>query len=675
MKKKRIMIISIVLLVLILIGISVYYFFTKKDATTSLTVVEKQWVEKIKKENIDINIANNLPIYSYDGQGLFFNFLDDFNEEVGIKFNRLPYKEESKGYSFKLVDETKDNQMIIYKDNYAIISKNKIKYNNINELNNIKIGILETEKDNVSRYLNSKAELISYADENLLIDSIINSDNNDYVIIVPKTMYLKDILKNDLYVSYNITEMVKYYVFELGDNEKLNQIIKKYYEKWSEDNYENLYNKYFFSIYSSFNEINEKTKTAFKGKTYIYGYVNNIPFDGVIAGKEVGINMHLIKDFASFADIDIEYKKYSKIKDLTNDFNDKKVDIVFNYYNKDYKNAYNTVSVYDENIVVLSKLSNDNVMNSLYSLVNKDVAAISSSKIEKYLKDNNININTFKNVNTMIEKIKDETIVIVDMYTYNYYKNTEFAQYKIDYQFYLNSDYNYVINNDEENETFIDFFDFYLSFMNEKSVINNEFYSLLNVKDNNWLFFLILPVLLAIYGTIVLVINISKLLSKVVKKNETLSKEDKLKYIDMLTSLKNRNYLNDNIEKWDASEIYPQSIIVVDLNNVAYINDNYGHEEGDKLIKEAANILIRNQIINSEIIRSDGNEFILYLVGYDEKQIVSYIRKLNKEFKELTHGFGVATGYSMILDAIKTIDDAVNEATLDMRSNKEENNN
>ena len=143
----------------------------------------------------------------------------------------------------------------------------------------------------------------------------------------------------------------------------------------------------------------------------------------------------------------------------------------------------------------------------------------------------------------------------------------------------------------------------------------------------------------------------------------------------MLTSLKNRSYLNDHIEKWDDSEVYPQSIIIVDLNNIAYVNDNYGHEEGDKLIKEAANILIRNQIINSEIIRSDGNEFLLYLVGYDEKQIVSYIRKLNKEFKELTHGFGVAIGYSMILDAIKTIDDAVNEATLDMRSNKEENNN
>ena len=62
-------------------------------------------------------------------------------------------------------------------------------------------------------------------------------------------------------------------------------------------------------------------------------------------------------------------------------------------------------------------------------------------------------------------------------------------------------------------------------------------------------------------------------------------------------------------------------------------------------------------------------------MGYDEKQVVAYNRKLNKELKELSHGFGAASGYSMINDAIKTIDDAVNEATLDMRNNKEELNN
>ena len=155
------------------------------------------------------------------------------------------------------------------------------------------------------------------------------------------------------------------------------------------------------------------------------------------------------------------------------------------------------------------------------------------------------------------------------------------------------------------------------------------------------------------------------------RRKKGLSHEDKIKYIDQLTSLKNRAFLNDNITSWDESEIYPQIIIIIDLNNLAYINDNYGHEEGDKVITEAANILIQTQLPNSEIIRTDGNEFLIYMVEYEEKKAVSYIRKLKKEFKSLSHGYSAAIGYSIINDAIKTIDDAINEATLDMKTNKE----
>ena len=156
------------------------------------------------------------------------------------------------------------------------------------------------------------------------------------------------------------------------------------------------------------------------------------------------------------------------------------------------------------------------------------------------------------------------------------------------------------------------------------------------------------------------------------KEVKEVRKEDRRKYTDMLTSLKNRNYLNLNMEKWEDSKVYPQGIIVIDLNNVSYVNDNYGHEEGDKLIIKAASILVNTQLENSEIMRTDGNEFLIYLVGYSEKQIETYTRKLTKELKDLPHGFGAAVGYSVIFDDIKTIDDAINEASLDMKTKKED---
>ena len=117
---------------------------------------------------------------------------------------------------------------------------------------------------------------------------------------------------------------------------------------------------------------------------------------------------------------------------------------------------------------------------------------------------------------------------------------------------------------------------------------------------------------------------------------------------------------------------HPLSLLMLDIDFFKSINDNYGHSEGDNVITEAANILIRNQLEQTEIIRTNGNEFLIYLVGYEEKQIIAYKRKLTKEFKELSHGYGAAIGYSMITDGLKTIDDAINEATLDMKANKEE---
>ena len=142
-------------------------------------------------------------------------------------------------------------------------------------------------------------------------------------------------------------------------------------------------------------------------------------------------------------------------------------------------------------------------------------------------------------------------------------------------------------------------------------------------------------------------------------------------FIDMLTSLKNRNYLKENIENWDKNTIYPQAIIVVDLNSMKLVNDTYGHEEGDRQIQAAANILIKTQLDNSDIIRTDGNEFLIYLINYNERQIGNYIRKLYKEFKKLPYEYGAAIGYSMITDDMKLIDDAINEAAIAMRAKKE----
>ena len=191
------------------------------------------------------------------------------------------------------------------------------------------------------------------------------------------------------------------------------------------------------------------------------------------------------------------------------------------------------------------------------------------------------------------------------------------------------------------------------------------------VIGNGAIFATIAKYVLIIAGASVLVVGIVITSKKRVKLNTKIKKDEKLKFVDMMTSLKNRNYLNEKMEVWNQNTIYPQAIIVIDLNNVKYLNDTFGHEEGDKQIMAAANVLHQNQVDNSEIMRTDGNEFMIYMVGYSEKQVVNYIKKLLKEFNNLPYDYGVAIGFSMIVDDLKLIDDAINEATILMRENKE----
>ena len=233
----------------------------------------------------------------------------------------------------------------------------------------------------------------------------------------------------------------------------------------------------------------------------------------------------------------------------------------------------------------------------------------------------------------------------------------------------MDKDYKFIIRDTAKNETFYKLFNYYVSDINYKN-IKYKYNTNYIINSDNELNIILKYTLITM--AVILSIGLIGFISfKRKDKQKELKKQDKLKFIDVMTSLKNRNYLNYNIKKWDENVIYPQAIVIIDLNNVKYINDNYGHAEGDELIKKAASVLIINQQENTDIVRTDGNEFLIYMVGYDEKKVIDYTRKINKELKELPHGFGATIGYSMIEDDVKTIDDAINEATLSMRQAKE----
>lgn len=673
---KKIIKIVISLIVILVLALGTIYILNRSDKTTTLSILEKQWIEENKNTMQDFAILNEIPIYNYDGAGIIYDFLQSLEETTGLEFNKMNYtygKESPTKYSFAIKDKKTKNDILIEQDNYVLVTKEEKNIIELNEIVDMTIGVEKDKISEVDKYLNvnNKNSLTSYNNITEMIEEFKSDKTQLTAIVIPKQMYIDDIIKNNFYINYNITEITLDYVITLGDNTTLNNIIKKYYNKWNNENYKKLYGKYFTNEYFEFANINNDSQVKFASKQYKYGFVNLKPYDQLINNKLIGTNTEIIKKFSEISEVEIVYTEYNDEASLLKAFNDKKIDFIFNNNsNEKYLiKTSETVSPYDEKIVVVAHNKNELVINSIKSI---DYAyTIKNTKISKYLEQNKIETKQYKNIDTLLSKINEKTILVIDYNTYNIYKNKELKNYEIRATFDLESDYNYIVNMNSSNETFYKYFNFYLSFLDNKNVTGKINYNNFDIESNNE----IIKNILVIVGALI-TLGIITIIIKVIKNSKKtiqgVSKEDKLKYIDMLTSLKNRNYLNDNIEKWDESEIYPQTIIIADLNNVAYINDNYGHNEGDNVITEAANILIRNQLEQTEIIRTNGNEFLIYLVGYEEKQIISYKRKLTKEFKELSHGFGAAIGYSMITDGLKTIDDAINEATLDMRANKEE---
>ena len=686
MKKNRKKILIVIISFIVALGlVGLIALIINSKSNNSLTLEENKWIDSNKQNVIDIAIMNDIPILSNNGEGLVYNYLDYISQNYSLMFNIIPNKLDNEvDYQFNMnfVSNITENDIVLLEDNLVLITNNNNNiYTNVNDITNLTLGIATTDKEVVSNYLlNNNITFVEYTTYSELKKSLTEAtlDETSGVvsgIIIPKTIFIKELIENNYAIAYHFEDLTKYFVLTTKGQKQLNSILKKSFNIWKEEEYSNSFNKNLLSSYFNFKNITDMDQKKLQSKSYSYGFIDDGIFNNLDNDKISGISELVLKDFNKFSNLTITYTKYNSISKLLTEFNSKKIDFMMNIVDEEsfINEVYNTSSVYNKQLVIISDISNNDVIESVYSLRNKEVLAIKDSYLEKILTDNGVKVKLYNNLTDLSMDFSSGDITIIDLENYNYYKTSAFKNTKINCMLNLNDKYKYVINNTEENSMFIDMFDFYLNYNSTKQLVVKN-YDDIAYENTNIIYVLIfIIIVLCIYLTIDFSNHIKIMLKKVRENKKVhLSKEEKIKYIDQLTSLKNRAYLNSRIESWDESEVYPQSIIVIDLNNISYINDNYGREEGDKVITEAANILIQNQMANSEIIRTDGNEFLIYLVGYSEKQIISYLRKLNKELKGLSHGFGAASGYSVINDAIKTVDDAVNEATLDMKNNKED---
>ena len=668
MKKKKSIIIIIVSIILVIgIAVGLYFILNDKD---KLTVAERNWVNESIGTIQNINVVNNVNVFGKNGSGVYYDFIKDFETEYGLDINPITFNEGSNpsGITFGIKQSIGENDILFYTDHYVLVGKNNDIISQEENLNGKSIDILSKDLNYVSKYL-KKASNVSFKQFETMDEMILDINENDTYMLVPLIKNLDVILSKDYKVVYHFSDIKDYYVLQISDD-KLSSVLKKYYNKWNNE-FKDVYNSNLFKTFTSNMNISDTEVDSMQSITYNYGFVNASPYEVILGGKYGGIIAVYLSNFSKFADIEFNFVKYKNFNSFTKAINKKDIDLYFNYYN--FTDDFYQTDGLSIEYVVAARRDNNTVVKSIYSLIGETVYVQENSKIYDYIKNiSDINIKTFSTTKDLFKLNKKDVYIILDKNTFDYYSDKKLDNYTARYSDYISNEYTFKVRT---NSALYRLLDKYVGVMDEDEMVLEGLNNHYDTIKSGSIITKVAEYILYIAIIVVIVIFVLFKKSKKVSIARKIKKDDKMKFIDQLTSLKNRNFLNENIETWNNNTIYPQTIVVVDLNKIQEINDLYGYNEGDKQIKALANILVRTQLDNSEIMRTDGNEFVIYLVGYNQKQISNYIFKLNKEIKKLPYEFGAEFGFSMIQDDIKTIEDALNEAVEDMKKNKENSSN
>jgi len=665
------------LIVLVLVGILFFVLFgifilnySKDDY--SFSILEKKWINDNTSNIIDVSIYNDVPIYGKNGKGVAFDLLDDFTDSYGINFNKVSYSASGasglKDVAFRILGSNEnltENDILLYEDTYVLVSSGDEVIDRITDISDIEIAVLSSDLTIVSNYL-SEATNTSYLPKDSITDikKAFSEEEISYACI-PYNLYIDYILEGDLHILYRLSDVSKKYVLTV-ENKTFLSIFKKYYLKFENENYELSYKNNFLDEFFLDKGISEVDRMGYNSSSYVVGYITYMPFENKENNEFVGTLSNYLSGFEDLFDIDFKLIAYSNIAELKKDLSAGELDLVFANFNNSGLNidTIYTKSLFKEEYVILSK--DTFVVNSIKSLKDKKIITVKDSYIGDMIISHGLTYSAYDNTDELLRNVDNESVIVIDKDTYNYYKVRKFSDYKELYTGVLPYEYRFLIRDVNKNSIFAEMFSYYIETLdyNEVRYEYNTNLDSYNVKA--------LTSFVASVVVLLLIVFVIMILRKKKNKENILRNNDKLKYIDAMTSLKNRAYLNVKIKEWDDNVVYPQGFVVIDLNNIKDINDSHGHEEGDMVIKKAASILIVNQDPNTDIVRTDGNEFLVYMVGYQEKDVVAYTRRIYKELKELPYGYGATIGYSMIMDDIKTVDDAINEATIDMRRKKEQ---
>jgi len=165
------------------------------------------------------------------------------------------------------------------------------------------------------------------------------------------------------------------------------------------------------------------------------------------------------------------------------------------------------------------------------------------------------------------------------------------------------------------------------------------------------------------------------LLAQAISREELAADRDRFAHearVDRLTGLENRTAWDEQLAVEEARRgrySRPVTIVSADLDNLKEVNDRYGHEAGDRLIRLAADLLRRQARIADRVARVGGDEFLILMPETDAAGAARYLARVRSSVRRigidegmgltLSLGAATATTGESLVEAVSRADSAM----------------
>ncbi|MCF7924168.1 MAG: transporter substrate-binding domain-containing protein [Candidatus Izimaplasma sp.] len=119
-----------------------------------------------------------------------------------------------------------------------------------------------------------------------------------------------------------------------------------------------------------------------------------------------------------------------------------------------------------------------------------------------------------------------------------------------------------------------------------------------------------------------------------IEKQDHLMQIEYISYHDSLTQLYNRRFFDEELKRLDNKRNLPITIIMGDVDGLKSVNDAYGHNKGDELLKRISNTLKQESRQNDIVARWGGDEFVMILPNTSKIESQKFIKRVQTIFKK-----------------------------------------